>query len=79
MARGTFGCATMPGAAAGQLALDPLVDVDRKAARPQLQAREQAAHRAADHDGPLVFPDPLALLAGMLYIVPTSVGGMPWR
>ena len=36
------------GAAAGELALDPLVDVDRKALPAQHQAREQAAHRAAD-------------------------------
>ena len=40
-----------PGAAAGQLALHPLVDVDVPPRAPQLQGTEQAAHRAADDDG----------------------------
>jgi hypothetical protein len=39
------------GAAPGKLAFSPLVDANLKPGAPQQQAREQAAHGAADHDG----------------------------
>jgi hypothetical protein len=42
-----------PGAAAGQFIFGALVDVDVEALLAQLQGGEQAAHRAADHDGSL--------------------------
>ena len=38
-------------AAAGQLALDPLVNIDVPAGPPQQKPAQQAAHRAADDDG----------------------------
>ena len=39
------------GAAAGELGIGPLKDVDMPAAPAQQERREQAAHRAADDDG----------------------------
>ena len=42
------------GAAAGQFAVHPLVDIDAPAGAAQQQAAEQPTHRAADDDGALL-------------------------
>ena len=72
------------GAASGELALDPLEDVDVPAGAPQQQRREQAAHGAADHQRA-----PFARLAQLprSHFLPgkscyisgaNNTGGMPW-
>ncbi len=70
------------GAAAGELALHPLEDVDLPAGAPQQQRRQEPAHRAADDEGP---PRSCAMGSirhflphkSLLYIGP-NLGGMPW-
>ena len=72
------------GAAAGQLALDALVDVDvptragaacRPASRPLIEPPITMARLR----WPRVFRSVGSPSAAWLYIVPTTVGGMPWR
>ena len=70
------------GAAAGKLALDPLENIDLPAGAPQQQRRQEAAHRAADHQR-AAFPlrnrsiPPFSCREKLLYIS-TKPGGMPW-
>ena len=68
---------------AGQLAIDPLVNVDVPALTPQEQTGEQAAHRAANDQRArrlgftqLSVPFPIQRADG--YIPPNSRGGMSW-
>ena len=55
----------------------------RPSRRPQLERRQEAAHRAADHQGPpfpccVHAPDPVVFNQPEVVIYRTKPGGMPW-
>ena len=71
------------GAAAGQLALDALENIDGPAGPAQLERRQQAAHRAANHQSaPLrrcvQGPNPAVSKSTKVVIYRSKLGGMPW-
>ena len=70
------------GAAAGQFALDPLEDIDIPAGPPQLERRQEPAHRAPDHQSaPLrrtaQCTNPVVSKRTKVAIYRTKPGGLP--
>ena len=74
------------GAAAGELAADPLENIDVPAAPIEHDAGQKPAHRAADdqraalprHCKYLLFLEPISQAAKVFYIVTTFPGGTLW-